>query len=177
MEIYIIHNTKITERKNLVKKIQKKTNAKIFPAILMKNGVEGCHKSHKSIYEFAQKDVLVFEDDCEIMNDNFLEPLDFKNKYDLIYLGINKKLIFGSYGTHAMWISEFAKKCFMDANQPITTGLDLSWNNIEMQYKLKTYRPDPINKYVQQKQGLRSIITNRIRTGSSTSIKINKFFL
>jgi len=163
METYIIHNEKIIDRNGLVEIIKNKTNAVVFPAILMEDGVEGCHSSHKQIYLKSKNDVLVFEDDCEILNENFLEILKFKDQYDLIYIGINKKISSGSYGSHAMWISDLAKKCFIDCNQSITFPVDIAWNNVEQQYKLKTYRPEPVNKYVQQRLGLRSIITNRIR--------------
>lgn len=163
METYIIHNEQTTERKNLVAELQKKTGATIFPAIMMSNRVEGCHASHKEIYIQSKEDILIFEDDCEIVSENFLEPIIFKDQYSLIYLGVNKNISFGSYGSHAMWISKFAKDCFIKHNQPITIGVDIAWNNVEQYYKLKTYRPDPVNKYVQQKKGLRSLITGRIR--------------
>lgn len=167
MKTYVIHADKAIERRALVDRLVKLTKADIFPAIILPNGGEGCTTSHFTLYSMInpEEDLLVFEDDCEILNDAFLTPLEMREKYDIIYIGVtailpNKK---GSYGTHAMWISSYAKKCFLEYNGDKKRPIDHLWNDVEEKYNLKVWRPSPVDKYVRQKLGLKSMITGKIR--------------
>jgi hypothetical protein len=164
MKTYILHSETCTERDYLVQDILRRTPAVVFPAVMLPNGGEGCTTSHFRMYEQDSDDVLVFEDDCEILSDDFLDPLCHREQYDLVYIGVNSIRPTGSYGTHAMWISAHAKKCFLEHNGDKKRPIDHLWNEVEQQYKLRVWRPDPIDRYVQQKKGLRSLITGRLRS-------------
>ena len=120
---------------------------------------------------------MLFEDDCEILDPSFVDFVNNnKHNYDLMYIGTNRNLvkdsvIVGSWGTHAMWISARAIDCFL-IHERKQKAIDNIWNDVEQQFKLKVYRPDPPNKYVVQKLGLKSLITGGIRIEQSLIVNL-----
>lgn len=172
--------TNAVERSSLVRSIVHLTGAQIFEAIIKRRGVDGCRISHTIIYCLVaeHEDILIFEDDCEIIDPTFMNLIpEFKSAYDLAYIGVNLSEINEgnviSYGTHAMWISEHAKKCFLDyVYKTKTKEVDKIWNEVEQMYKLRVWRPLESNKYVQQKPGLSSYITGNIRNNCNINNKV-----
>lgn len=162
-KIFIIHYDLCLERKPLVEKIVGMTGATVFSAI--KDRKIGCYLSHLTIYKSKESDLIVFEDDCEILDKSFIDLLpSLIDQYDLVYFGVNHILKKGSYGTHAMWISDYARQCFINNNGDIHIPVDHMWNHIENKYNLRVWRPNPKDRYVRQKIGLKSITTGGIRT-------------
>jgi hypothetical protein len=172
--------TNAVERDSLVRSIVNLTGAQIFEAIIKRRGVDGCRISHTIIYcSVAEKeDILIFEDDCEIIDPTFMNLIpEFKSVCDLAYIGVNQSEIkegnMISYGTHAMWISEHAKKCFIDyVYKTKTQEVDNIWNEVEQMYKLRVWRPLESNKYVQQKSSLSSYITGHIRSNCNINNRV-----
>jgi glycosyltransferase involved in cell wall biosynthesis/GR25 family glycosyltransferase involved in LPS biosynthesis len=169
---YIIHMSSAKEREGLVKKITELFNAIVYEAIVIKgNGVAGCLASHNNIYKLIPEgdDLLIFEDDCEIIDDSFKDIItQNKQIYDIMYIGTHDTFIDingtanGSWGSHAMWISSKAIKLFLNYNDN-QNPVDHIWNEIERIYKLRVWRPFIKDKYVKQKTGLISCITNTLR--------------
>lgn len=82
-------------------------------------------------------------------------------RHDLIYLGIDFWHPEGSWGCHAMWVSPYARTCLLyDFGDH---AIDHLWNLTEKKYCLRVWRPKPMNRYVRQKPGLRSLITFHVR--------------
>jgi len=169
---YIIHVSSATEREDLVNKIVELCNSIIYEAVVIKgNGESGCLASHTNVYKQIPHgdDLLIFEDDCEIIDDSFIEIIrKNKHNYDIMYIGITYNStdiggpIIGSWGTHAMWISSKAIQLFLNYNDS-DNPVDHIWNEIERIYKLRVWRPFIKDKYVKQKIGLVSYITNILR--------------
>jgi hypothetical protein len=169
---YIIHVSSAIERKELVNKIVNLLNSIIYEAIVIKdNGVAGCLASHTDIYRKIPHgdDLFIFEDDCEIIDDSFIDIVKKnKHRYDIMYIGTCNTFIdtngiaYGSWGTHAMWISTKAIQLFLNYNDK-QNPVDHIWNNIERINKLRVWRPYIKDKYVKQKLGLISYITNTPR--------------
>ena len=172
MKTYVIHAAISVDREPLVEELILQANAEVYPAIILLDGREGCRQSHFSAYRSTSEDVLVFEDDCEIIADDFLSPIPlFREHYDLIYLGYNSLCNSGSWGTHALWVSPRAKNClfnWLPSYETVMPPLDLIWNHVEHTSPcesggLRVWRPADGRRYVRQKPGLRSIITGGIR--------------
>jgi GR25 family glycosyltransferase involved in LPS biosynthesis len=154
------------ERLPLVNKIRKITGAKIFHALKLPDGVDGCRESHMKLYREAPPGpITVFEDDCEIVRPDLLKLINqHKDKNDIIYLGVNSVNKNGtSYGTHAMWISSKARAAFLkDAPSIIDIPLDKMWSKVIKNNNLQVYKPPKIHEYVRQKSGLRSYISGKV---------------
>ena len=159
-----------TERDELVKALVNITGAEIFEAVYIKeDGVAGCLASHTNIYKSLdpEEDVLVFEDDCEIIDPSFMQFIE-KNKhaYDIMYIGTNKTFNttkgVSSWGTHAMWISPKAIQLLFQ-HKPTARGLDNIWVEVEHAYNLNVWRPPHPHTYVIQKLGLISYINGKPR--------------
>ena len=118
MKSFLIHHSNCKERDGYVKTIVEKTNALVidpvwcpyFPTL-------GCILSHIKVARLGEGGYYVFEDDCEIVEDFLNIPLD----YDIIYFGINGKAFqrrpiecMHYWGTHALYISERARKILID---------------------------------------------------------------
>jgi glycosyltransferase involved in cell wall biosynthesis len=156
---YIIHMSSAKEREGLVNKIVGLFGSTIYEAIVIKgNGVAGCLASHSNIYKQIPEgdDLLIFEDDCEIIDDSFKEFIrQNKKKYDIIYIGLNYTSNDsggpnnGYWGTHAMWISSKAIKLFLNYNDN-QNPVNHIWNEIERIYRLRVWRPYIKDKYVKQ---------------------------
>ena len=169
---YIIHMSSAKEREGLVNKIAELFNSVVYEAIVIKgNSVAGCRESHTDIYKKIPigDDLLLFEDDCEIIDDSLKNIIKKnKRKHDLIYIGTNNTFVdssgiaYGSWGTHAMWISSKAIQLYLSHNDNIKP-VDHIWNDIERIYNLRVWRPYIKDKYVKQKTGLISYITDRPR--------------
>jgi len=164
--VYVIHMADAKERLPLVNKLQKVTGAKIFHALKLPDGNDGCRESHIKLYREAPPGpITVFEDDCEIVRPDLLELINqHKDVHDIIYLGVNSVNKNGtSYGTHAMWISPKARDMFLkEGPQKSGTPIDKMWNNIIKKYGLRAYKPLKIHEYVRQKSGLRSYISGKV---------------
>lgn len=174
MKTYIIHMSTAIERTELVKAVVDLTGAEIFEAIHIKgNGVAGCLASHMTIFKSLapDEDVLVFEDDCEIVDPTFTLFIENnKHLYDIIYIGTNRTFDtpegISSWGTHAMWISANAIRVILN-HTPVRREIDNIWNEIEHKYKLAVWRPAHPYQYVIQKEGLLSSITGKPRKSIS----------
>jgi GR25 family glycosyltransferase involved in LPS biosynthesis len=158
---------------------------------MTKKGALGCYLSHLEVYKLnPNESVIIFEDDCIINDSNMLDILCSLKRYDLVYFGVNMMWDINdktkckpisasakthSWGTHAMWVSEKAKKIFFEytKNIPFTKTLDNLWNFIEDKYNLSFWRPpaNEIYKYCRQKIGLLSEISNKQRIEYNTKCK------
>lgn len=166
---FIIHNSSQIMRKHLVDKVVELTGASLFEAIMLKNRVHGCRKSHINVYKLVKPDepVIVFEDDCEIIDDSFMNLInEHSSTHDLIFFGTvrtfyedNKVQV---WGTHAMWISPYAKQCFLK-HRPTVPEVDRIWNEVIIKHNLKVWVPPQHDMYVRQKLGLISTITGTPR--------------
>jgi GR25 family glycosyltransferase involved in LPS biosynthesis len=170
---YVIHMPSSVDRDELVKNIINITGASIFDAICSKNPIEGCARSHIEIYKKEPNEpVIIFEDDCVILDKNILSLVDmYKDNHDIIYFGVNKSFLndkrkIQSWGTHAMWISQKAKKIVVDDfnKNGFTIAFDLYLNKLCDSNNLRVWRPADITKYCIQKTGLKSTLTGKIRT-------------
>ena len=184
---YIIHNSDQVERKEIIEKLIQTTGAKVVEAVWnTKDPVWGCRESHKKVARLAKEEhpdrsYLVFEDDCEIVNPNFLELLLENPEVDILYFGVNgfctHQLPFKlrhSWGTHAMMMTPKARDIFL-ANEaeylqmrfPLGNHpLDQLFCVMEAKEDLKVWKPDErtMKKWVRQKPGLKSAISGSIRT-------------
>jgi hypothetical protein len=166
MKAYVIHMSSAREREALVQDIERLTGAQRFEAIRELPGEVGCHKSHMAIYHSvpAGEDLLLFEDDCEILDPSFMTMVQEQKKHhDIVYIGLNYIFFdsqnrMNSYGAHAMWISPYAISCILNHTTD-TIPIDKLWNEVEHAYHLRVWRPNPLTMYVRQKPGLRSYIT------------------
>lgn len=170
--VRVIHMSSATERSGLVSDIIALTNARVFEAIVTpRNGHIGCTRSHRAIYREVPvgEDLLIFEDDCEIIDPSFMEYVEtHKKDYDIIYIGILSRFTTlnenwipsGSYGTHAMWIGPTALKAFINTKTDIIQ-IDHIWSMIENRDKLRVLRAVPNDRYVRQKQGIPSYIRRK----------------
>jgi hypothetical protein len=185
---YIIHNSKQTERKDLVASLIQTTGAKVVEAVW--NTVDpiwGCRESHKKVARIAKEEhpdlpYLVFEDDCEILDSSFLNLLMLKeNKnIDLLYFGINGYCIHiqpfpikHSWGTHALYITPKVRDTLLEKEE-----LYMLMNFPRKEHPFdqllcvmaffehwSVWKPEEglINKWVRQKPGLISSISGNIR--------------
>jgi GR25 family glycosyltransferase involved in LPS biosynthesis len=181
MKKYIIHLPESTERDFLVKDIIDKTGAEVFPAIKANNGAEGCFLSHLELYKKdPDEPLVVFEDDCEIIDSNILDLVkQYGETHDIIYFGVIyvwvagsepkiiknfvKSDILNSWGTHAMWISTKARRLFLeyyDNDKEIykLKPVDHVWNDVQNKYNLKVWRPSNIFQHCKQKIEFKSTI-------------------
>lgn len=161
MKTYILHLERATEREPYVKALQEQTGGIVIQGIdNPQDGRIGTRDSHLKVYQMCEEDedVLVFEDDCIFHDPHCLEVLaSHTQDYDLIYLGVNSEFHetprgpLLSYGTHAMWISAYARKRILAYSQLVRTKeIDHLWNQVQTKYKLRVLRPDTPDKYVRQ---------------------------
>lgn len=170
MKTYVIHMISAVERDELVNTIVNVTGATLFDAICIQgDGIAGCMASHTHIYKSLgpEEDVLVFEDDCEIIDPSFMYFIEHnKHAYDIIYIGTNHTFYtpsgIGSWGTHAMWISPKAIRNFLQ-HTATSRGVDNIWVDVEHIYKLNVWRPPHPYTYVIQKRGLISYVNGTPR--------------
>lgn len=172
MPVYVIHASTSVDREPYVKKLQEKAGAQVFEAVMLSGSYAARRKgnflSHVGVYKASgDSEVLVFEDDCEIMAANFLEPLKNRSRYDLVYLGLLKAYGRGGSGTHALWVSKRAKQFFLQYVQlhpemPDQMPIDLFWNKIIEIYGLKVLVPRPVDKYVRQSSAVPSITRSAV---------------
>ena len=184
---YIIHNTSQIERKEIVDRLIQATGAKVVEAVWnTQDPVLGCRESHKKVARLAKEEYphssyLVFEDDCEIVDPNFLELLNEHKDVDILYFGVNGFCVHQqpyrlrhSWGTHAMMITPKARDCFLEKETEILQmrfplgnhPLDQLFCVLEDKEKLKVWKPDEsaMKQWVRQKPGLKSAISGSIRT-------------
>lgn len=161
MKCYILHLDTAIEREPFVRALQEQTGAHVISAIYNpQDGRIGTRESHLMAYRMCEEDedLLVFEDDCELVDTSCLELLQqYKQEYDLIYLGVNSEFHetpkgpLLSYGTHALWMSAEARKKLLAYSQIVRTKeIDHLWNQVQTKYKLRVLRPEFPDKYVRQ---------------------------
>jgi len=175
---FIIHNSSQIVRRPLVDKLVQLTGAKVFEAIMLKNRVDGCRQSHNSVYKLVEphEPVIVFEDDCEVIDDSFMNLIkEHSSNYDIIFFGTVRTYIehgkLQIWGTHAMWISPHAKECFLNYTTTTTPEVDHIWNEVIVKHDLKVWVPQKHDMYVRQKLGLISTITGTPREDLSIKVK------
>ena len=183
---YIIHNSKQTERLDIVEKLIQTTGAKVVEAVWnTQDPVWGCRESHKKVARVAKEEhpnlpYLVFEDDCEIVDPNFLTLLTQHPDVDMLYFGVNGFCthqvpypLRHSWGTHAMYITPKVRdilltkeSIFLNMRFPLGNHpMDQLFCVMEHQEKLKVWKPDEssMTRWVRQKPGLISSISGAIR--------------
>jgi len=159
MKTYIIHLESAKEREPFIHALQSKTNAEIVPGIYNSmNGVIGCRDSHLKAYRLCpeNEDLLLFEDDCIIVDDSILSRIEaYKSEYDIIYLGYTNsfqetpKGPILSYGTYSMWISAYAKQKLLAYSIIVKTkAIDHLWNQVQIKYNLRVLRPEVKDAYI-----------------------------
>lgn len=183
---YIIHHKKQHDRKYLVQALIDLTGATIVePVWIPEDPVRGCRESHKKVARLAkqkdpEKPYLVFEDDCEIVDPNFLDVLKEHPDVDILYFGLTHYIqhslpfpLHQSCGTHAMMITPKARDIFLstvdeylhlpfpDKNHPV----DQIFCVMEVKESLNVWKPNAhsVEKYVKQKPGLLSTISKKVR--------------
>jgi len=176
MKSILLHLESAVERIPYIEKIQSILPTEIFPAFFTpENGHLGCTASHLEIYKrYPSEGILVWEDDCEVLRDDILEVVErYKSDYDIVYLGVNSKFRDSpkgpelSYGTHAMWLSPTAREKILTMRQLMKTKeIDHLWNQTQVKFKLRVWRPDPVDLYCRQAPRLHSYITNKLREES-----------
>lgn len=179
---FVIHNSSELVRKPLVDKLVKLTGAKVFQAIMLNNRVDGCRQSHTAVYKLVKPDepVIVFEDDCEVIDDSFMNVIqNHSSTHDIIFFGTNRTYYKDNkvqiWGTHAIWISPYAKECFLKY-RPIRLEVDHIWNEIIVKYDLRVWVPPKHDMFVRQKLGLISTINGSPRVEISEKRKQLKMF-
>ena len=170
MKTYVIHMSKTKEREPYVKILKDTFGAEVFEGISGEKldsflpGQVGCFQSHYAIYLSLppNEDVLIFEDDCEVLDPSVKDLLrTLKRDYDIIYLGcyhIYKKNGYTkSHGTFGYWLSSETVKLLLK-DLTMKEPIDHHLCTIAETYKLRVWRSTPKDKYIKQKVGLRSTI-------------------
>ena len=163
------------EREPYVKALEDLCGAKRFEGLSGEKlgsflpGQVGCFKSHYAIYKKVPKgeDVLIFEDDCVVIDPTVFSLLDeLKPLYDIIYLGCyhiyKKRGLVQSHGTYAYWLSSNALSILLN-NSDMQEPIDHHLCSLEHSRGLRVWRPTPKDKYVKQQCGLRSLISGGLR--------------
>lgn len=188
MKAYILHHPSMTERDPLVQALIQATNAEVIePVWIPENPVRGCRESHKKVLGLnLEEPCLIFEDDCEIVREDFLCLLEEHKECDMIYLGVcdySKNVVqhpiplIHSYGTHAYFVNAKARQTLFHnidkeltrPYQPNQHAIDQLYNVIEFEQKLKVWKPpkSQCRQWVQQKEGLQSSISGVVRSSFS----------
>lgn len=175
---FIIHHTSTKERNEIVADLQKQTGATLFdPVWLPDDPPRGCRESHVKIAEHMKETnpesaYIVFEDDCEIVDPNFLSYRSMYPDADIFYFGIThygtlfRPLsihIKCSFGTHAMYITPKARDLLLQNWKEIVNEgiyhIDQIWNVIQDRFALCVWKPEAQerNKWVRQKTGIPSV--------------------
>lgn len=175
-QAFIIHNSNSSERVEIVKDLQRKTNAIILDAIMLPDGLEGNKESHLAVARLARslcptKHYLVFEDDC-ILSDDWKRCIEGMEISDVLYLGYNDKCENTTFGTHALLISPKARDKILSETPKVCTqvlrkqAMDHILSKICRQEGLLTAMPpyEERERYAEQKKGIKSIITGQVRS-------------
>jgi len=208
---YMIHLDKATERKPLVEKLEEnlKTKLNIFsgvdgqelinlgyptrsfdnPSANRGRGDLGCFASHARVHKHAIEKgydyVVVFEDDCEMVNsiDNLCNQLiEFKNSniaYDMFLLDCNQlrvdqtrnptfNRIYDFYETHAYIASSKTSKSFVDIyekfySENLTYTVDGTFSHMLKTNVLTAYSFSVPHVFFRQLPGMYSYIVERAR--------------
>jgi len=141
-------------------------------------GMIGCLESHIHILKESNKNVLIFEDDCEfVSNSKEFYPLDF----DILCLGTNENVefqylennkhylqVFRFWGTHALLLRQNAVKAVLDTyekykNLKIFLPADWLYSYAIKEHNLRAYAPMNPKQYFKQKSGLISSVNGKVR--------------
>jgi GR25 family glycosyltransferase involved in LPS biosynthesis len=156
-------------------------NYKAFKHILSNEkitaGMIGCLESHIEILKNANRNIIIFEDDCEFVSDSKeFTPDDF----DILCLGTNENVefqyiegkdylrVYRFWGTHALLIRFNAIEAILNTyekyrNQKIFLPADWLYSYAIKEHNLKAYAPINPKQYFKQKSGLVSTINGKIR--------------
>lgn len=172
---FIIHDPNSYERTEIVNKLIEQTKGTILSAIMLPNGKDGCRASHLAVARLARslypdKHYLVFEDDC-VLSDDWKDCIEGMECIDVLYLGYNGKSSDITYGTHALLISPKARDKILSETEKLKNNVvdkgayDHILSKICRQEGLLVAMPslDDKDKWAEQKKGLKSLITGRIR--------------
>lgn len=171
---FVIHSPTHTDRNEIVEDIVKKTEATQFQSYLLSDPVRGCLASHVGVAKLAKslfpdKHYLVFEDDCELL-DQWKLPLQDASGYDVVYLGYNDKCEWATFGTHALLISPKARdliieKVLLWAPTDKKSAYDHLLSRLCREEGLSVCMPkyEMRESFCRQKKGLKSTITGNIR--------------
>ena len=172
MKSFIIHRDSMTERKDCVNKIVSLTNAEVVEAIWFPLFPPmGCLLSHIKVARMAEGEYLVFEDDCHVLNEDFMK-LD--RNADIVYYGINgsafqtKPIECEHYwGTHAVYISDKVRRLLLEHwEKEISVLYPKGFPAIDEMLSVFIKRYDlsmKIYNAIEQKKGLLSSVTGRPR--------------
>lgn len=184
---YIIHNSEQLDRKDLVNKLIQATGAKVVEAVWdTSDPNRGCRESHKKVARLAKEEhpesaYLVFEDDCEILDPNFLDLIVENPDVDILYFGLNGFCVHKqpfvlkhSWGTHAMMMTPKVRDLLLTTEEKYLKMKFPLWDHpidqlfcvMEHCEELRVWKPDErtMKKWVQQKPGLKSAISGSIRS-------------
>lgn len=175
MKAYIIHHDQCLDRKDSVQELQQRTGAEIVDAVWEDDRVKGCKLSHMKVAWQSKQDnpnkpYIVFEDDCEILEDNDV-ILSSLPDADVVYFGFNSMgyhkegkypLIFG---THALKISPKARDVILHYAEWSQEPFDHILSKLCHSFHLTVSHHDWSNRetYVRQRKGLISTITQKPR--------------
>lgn len=175
---FILHHMSTKERNEIVAVLQKQTGATIFdPVWLPDDPPRGCRESHVKIAAYMKEHnpesaYIVFEDDCEIIDPNFLSYRSLDPDADIFYFGFTHVGTFFKppsfyikcfFGTHAMYITPKARDLLLEMWEGFVKEgirhIDQIWNMIQHRFALRVWKPDlqNRNKWVRQKPGIPSV--------------------
>lgn len=143
------------------------------------NGMIGCLESHIQILQDSQDNIVIFEDDCEFLENSmsfFHDLYDF----DIICLGTNENVeyefilgkqylrVFRFWGTHALLIRQNAIKAVLETyekyrNLKVFLPADWLYSYAIKEHNLKAYAPINPKRFFKQKNGLVSSVNGKIR--------------
>ena len=145
------------------------------------NGMIGCLESHIQILQEIEpdKNLLLFEDDCEFIEDSMTFFHDLHD-FDILCLGTNENVdyeilqgknylrIFRFWGAHALLIRQNAVKAVLETyekykNVKVFLPADWLYSYAIKEHNLKAYAPINPKQFFKQKSGLVSNTNGKIR--------------
>lgn len=172
MKSFLIHRNSCVEREDCVKAIVDITGCTIVEPVWCPTfPVLGCLLSHIGVAEKGEGGYFVFEDDCVVLDKDFLNlPRDA----DIVYYGINGKAkqirpitCEHYWGTHAMYVSEKARLILLEN---WTKELEFKYPNgfpaVDEMISVLIARHNltvKIYDSIKQKSGLKSYISGNTR--------------
>lgn len=173
---FVIHYSGCKDRDEVTADLINKTKATLVESCwLPEHPLRGNTLSHIQVAKLAKtlhptQHYLVFEDDCELAEDwsDCLKGMEFS---DVLYLGYTDKSKDVTYGTHALYLSPKARDVIISHAEGLGNRVDRKFafdhilSKLSREQGLITCIPkkEECQRYAQQKKGLKSYITGKIR--------------
>ena len=139
----------------------------------------GCLESHIHILQDSQDNIVIFEDDCEFVEDSMTFFHDLHD-FDILCLGTNENVeyeyiegkeylrVYRFWGTHALLIRQNAIKAVLETyekyrNLKVFLPADWLYSYAIKEHNLKAYAPINPKRFFKQKNGLVSSVNGKIR--------------